>query len=55
MSKTDWDAYHMEAAKDILCAMIANGNDRNGNSYSEMVENAVFAADKLVKHLKEDR
>ena len=52
----DWDAFRRDAAKDILCAMIANGNlGRYGSSYSEMVEHTVYAADKLIQQLKEDK
>ena len=53
--KTDWESFRMEAARGILCAMIANGSDRDGSSYSEMAENAVFAANELIEQLKEEK
>ena len=50
----DWEAFRRDAAKDILCAMIANGDlGRYGSSY--LVVHAVYAADELIEQLKEDK
>lgn len=47
----DWDAFHREAAKDILCAMIHHQNSTDPSEISI----AIDIADELIKQLKEER
>lgn len=46
----DWQSFRVEAAKDILCAIISQPNL---GYYGDEVENAVIFADKLISKLKE--
>lgn len=51
-NSVDWDAFHREAAKDILCAI----NCAPGpyiKSLREAVHDAIEQADELIKQLKE--
>ena len=53
----DMELFRMEAAKDILCAILANGGqtDDNDNSFAtsdECITFAVRMADKLIAKLK---
>ena len=49
----DWDAYRMEAAKDILCAMVGpTMYDLNAGAVA-MVGAAIALADTLIEKLKE--
>lgn len=46
----DWQSFRAEAAKDILCAMIARGEKVK----SIVVDIAIDGADELIKQLKEN-
>lgn len=45
----DWQSFRAEAAKDILCAMIARGE----KAKPIVVDIAIDGADELIKQLKE--
>ena len=50
----DWSALRGEAAKDILCAMVANNYlGYYGNDYAALAKSSIFLADELIKQLKE--
>lgn len=54
----DWDTFRRDAAKDVLCAVLAGGiaNGAKGfNAQKEEVVNAsIGVADELIKQLRED-
>lgn len=54
----DWDAFRRDAAKDILCAVlaggIANGAKGFGPQKEELVNASIGVADELIKQLQED-
>ena len=58
-SETDWDAYRREAAKDIVCAILATGleqtddKDKHFYSFEELATASVAWADTLIKKLQE--
>lgn len=47
----DWEAFHREAAKDILCAIISTTN----RATPKDVTMAIEIADELIKQLKEEQ
>ena len=50
----DWDTFRREAAKDILCAIVANNNlGYYGDSNTRIVASAIAITDELIKQLKE--
>ncbi len=53
----DWAAYRMEAAKDILCAILrSNQTDDNNkpfHTFADLAKASVACADELIKQLKE--
>ena len=53
----DWAAYRREAAKDILCAILAGNqtddNDSHFATFAEVARGAVVCADELIEKLKE--
>lgn len=52
----DWDAYRMEAAKDILCAMLAGdqiGDGKYYHTFEKIAQGAVVCADELIAKLQE--
>lgn len=60
----DWDAFRATAAKDAMCALIAQGKPimvtEDGESYPSwnqrhFAENAIEYADSLIKQLREGK
>ena len=51
----DWDAYRMEVAKDILCALLQKDGPRGYAWWTieQAADTAVKQADALIKQLKE--
>lgn len=54
----DWQSFRVEAAKDVLCAMISNegvADESNIDDFTKdnQVKDAVLYADKLISKLKE--
>ena len=59
--KTDWSSFRREAAKDILCSVVANPGrighveyGRKDYRQSEYVRFAIDCADELIKQLKQE-
>lgn len=48
-----WEEFRREAAKDILCAITANGMVGNDAHYKLMAQEAIKQADELIMQLKE--
>lgn len=52
----DWPSFRREAAKDILCAIVANNNlGYYGDSNTRIVASAIAITDELIKQLREER
>ena len=53
----DWDAFRRDAAKDILCAVLAGGIANGAEGFDaqkeELVNVSIGMADELIKQLKE--
>lgn len=53
-NSVDWDAFRREAAKDVLCAIVANNNlGYYGDSNTRIAASAIAITDELIKQLKE--
>ena len=54
-----WEKFRREAAKDILCAVLAGGIANGANGFDaqkeELVNVSIGMADELIKQLKEDK
>ena len=52
----DWDAFQRDAAKDILCAVLAGGIANGANGFDaqkeELVNVSIGMADELIKQLQ---
>jgi hypothetical protein len=54
-SEVDWAAYRMEAAKDILCAMLSGdqvGDGKYYHTFKQIAQDAVVCADELIAKLQ---
>lgn len=52
---TDWPSFRREAAKDALCAMVANNNiGYYGDSNARLAAYAIAIADELIRQLKQE-
>lgn len=51
----EWEDFRREAAKDVLCAIVANNNlGYYGDSNTRIAASAIAIADELIKQLKEE-
>lgn len=57
--KTDWSSFRREAAKDILCAVLAGGIANGAKGFDarkeELVNASIGVADELIKQLREEK
>lgn len=55
----DWEKFRREAAKDILCAVLAGGIANGAKSFvahkEELVNASIGMADELIKQLREGK
>lgn len=55
----DWEKFRREAAKDILCAVLAGGLANGANGFDaqkeELVNASIDVADELIKQLREEK
>ena len=54
----DWEKFRREAAKDILCAVLAGGIANGAKGFDaqkeELVDASIGVADELIRQLKEE-
>lgn len=54
----EWEVFRREAAKDILCAVLAGGIANGANGFDvqkeELINASIGVADELIKQLKEE-